>query len=529
MCLLCIMALRFPLSTQRILLLLLLVAVLLINIHRSPLLLEEPRRALVAMEMLYSGDYLVPQIHGEPYLNKPPFFNWMILIGYKLFGVQDWIPRSISLLSLMGLSLLTFRMARKELDAHSAWLAALMVPLSADILFYFSFLGEIDLFYALLSFGLFYSLYSYGGKQQWGRMFLWVWLLAAMGVLTKGLPSVVFAGLSLTAYLVWKGQWKVLFSPRHLMGLGVFILPLSIYFWAYNERADGVALLENLFFESANRLGENGKTGWDHLWRILYFPLALSWQYTLPWGFFLLALLFRDLKKVPKPNLLVFVLLLTLVNIWPYWLASGTRSRYLYMFFPFVSITAAWIWKEWTLRNSRFFREGIPLVFSYLALLPLLGWLAFSGIVLGDFSIPPAFFWLMLAVSLMVILVFFWVKKRKMQALYGFFFTLILLRGVYGFLLTENRIMNSNAANDKAIALAIAGEAGGGPLFLHPSVQGLSFTISYYLEKELQTIIPYAIPSNPGNYLIMDSVQNRGDQVLFSFPGRDQTLVLVRK
>ena len=35
---------------------------------------EEPRRAIVAMEMIFSGDYLQPQLNGWPYYNKPPFF-----------------------------------------------------------------------------------------------------------------------------------------------------------------------------------------------------------------------------------------------------------------------------------------------------------------------------------------------------------------------------------------------------------------------------------------------------------------------
>ena len=48
--------------------------------------MEEPRRALIALEMLYSGDYLTPTIMGELYFAKPPLFNWIIIVSAKLFG-----------------------------------------------------------------------------------------------------------------------------------------------------------------------------------------------------------------------------------------------------------------------------------------------------------------------------------------------------------------------------------------------------------------------------------------------------------
>ncbi len=46
------------------------------------LFLEEPRRALVAMEMMYSGDYIHTTIHGAAYYNKPPLFNWLVVAGW---------------------------------------------------------------------------------------------------------------------------------------------------------------------------------------------------------------------------------------------------------------------------------------------------------------------------------------------------------------------------------------------------------------------------------------------------------------
>ena len=47
---------------------------------------DEPRRALVALEMILSNDYVTPTLNGARYFNKPPLYNWIIAGSYHLFG-----------------------------------------------------------------------------------------------------------------------------------------------------------------------------------------------------------------------------------------------------------------------------------------------------------------------------------------------------------------------------------------------------------------------------------------------------------
>ena len=47
---------------------------------------DEARRALVTGEMVLSGDYITPTINGEPYLNKPPLYNYIVAGYFKMFG-----------------------------------------------------------------------------------------------------------------------------------------------------------------------------------------------------------------------------------------------------------------------------------------------------------------------------------------------------------------------------------------------------------------------------------------------------------
>ena len=55
---------------------------------------EEPRRALPALHMLASGDWLVPRVGSDPYLRKPPLLNWVIALSCKLSGGRsEWAVR----------------------------------------------------------------------------------------------------------------------------------------------------------------------------------------------------------------------------------------------------------------------------------------------------------------------------------------------------------------------------------------------------------------------------------------------------
>lgn len=48
--------------------------------------MEEPRRGLITLEMMYNENPIVPTQMGEYYYKKPPGFNWAMMIFYKILG-----------------------------------------------------------------------------------------------------------------------------------------------------------------------------------------------------------------------------------------------------------------------------------------------------------------------------------------------------------------------------------------------------------------------------------------------------------
>ena len=53
---------------------------------RDPWPADEPRFALVAKQMVESGNWLFPHRGNELYSDKPPMFMWMQAAGYTLTG-----------------------------------------------------------------------------------------------------------------------------------------------------------------------------------------------------------------------------------------------------------------------------------------------------------------------------------------------------------------------------------------------------------------------------------------------------------
>src|SRR5258708_20318719 len=67
---------------------------------------EEPRRALPAIHMLASGDWLVPRVGSIPFLRKPPMVHWLIALSFLATGTKsEWAVRLPSALATLALAL----------------------------------------------------------------------------------------------------------------------------------------------------------------------------------------------------------------------------------------------------------------------------------------------------------------------------------------------------------------------------------------------------------------------------------------
>jgi dolichol-phosphate mannosyltransferase len=179
---------------------------------RAPLLEpQEPRYAEIPRQMLSEGRFLVPVLHGQPYLDKPPLFYWLVMGSYAVFGVHDWAARLIPGLSGVLTVLLTYWWGRRVVGERAGLCGALILSLSAGFIYRQRMLNMDSLLcmwvtaaLAAAHIALTPSLLrskSVGAKNGL-RLGLWVLSAVAcgMGLLTKGPVALVLIATPVLLY-----------------------------------------------------------------------------------------------------------------------------------------------------------------------------------------------------------------------------------------------------------------------------------------------------------------------------------------
>jgi 4-amino-4-deoxy-L-arabinose transferase-like glycosyltransferase len=127
---------RLAAGAAALALLLSVAALLFFSRLRAPLLEpQEARYAEIPRQMLAEGRFVVPVLHGEPYLDKPPLLYWLIMANYRLFGVHDWAARLIPGLAGVLTVLAAYGWARRTVGTRAALCGALALCFSAPFVY----------------------------------------------------------------------------------------------------------------------------------------------------------------------------------------------------------------------------------------------------------------------------------------------------------------------------------------------------------------------------------------------------------
>jgi 4-amino-4-deoxy-L-arabinose transferase-like glycosyltransferase len=313
----------------------LLVPAVLINTGLPQLYGEEPRRAVVALEMLLRNNWIVPTINGESYFLKPPFFNWILASIYHITGdLSEFNTRIITIVSFITFGFVIFFTGRKYVSLTFGLLSSLLFMTAAGNLFFNSLLAEIDMFYSLVTYSGLICLFHFQRQKQYYLLFLTVYLLGAIGVLTKGAPSLVFTGLSLLVFFIVMKEFRKLFSLAHLTGILLFLGITGGYFYAYSRQGDVLQYLLSLSVESGKRF--SGETFRDYLLHIVLYPLDTLMN-LLPASVLIIFTFRRSFPEIIRGNSLIkFALLMVVVHFPVYWLPPGSKQRYILMLYPFM-------------------------------------------------------------------------------------------------------------------------------------------------------------------------------------------------
>jgi 4-amino-4-deoxy-L-arabinose transferase-like glycosyltransferase len=185
---------------------------------------EEGRRILPAIGMLKSGNYIVPEVGGNPYFRKPPLVNWLVAASFRIFGVRnEWTARLPSAVAVLAVAIAFVTVARASLGPRGSIIAALIWMTNIGMIekgrlieieaLYISFCGLAIIFW--LSF-------LAQRKSPWQ---IWVpaSIFLGLGLLAKG-PTLLIFFYAIVFAVCWQMKdWRLLIHPAHFAALAVML------------------------------------------------------------------------------------------------------------------------------------------------------------------------------------------------------------------------------------------------------------------------------------------------------------------
>lgn len=478
------------------------------HLDHLPLKFEEPRRGVVAMEMEFTGNYITPTINGEFYYNKPPIYNWILVALFKVFNShEDWVLRVPTVISFLLLAFVNFKIMRRKLGDKVAQLSSLFFLTSTDLLFYFSFQGEIDMFYSLIVYLQIVSILWFFETKNYRALFLISYFLVSVGVLTKGLPSIAFQGITLLAFFIYYKRFKQLFNIWHFAGFGMFIFIVGGYFYLYSAYNDPLPYIARLFTESSNRTIAQ-KSFFDSITHLFTFPLILV-DILAPWLLIAPLFLTRSIvTKIKESNWLMLIIIFYLSNISLYWVSPGARDRYLYMFVPFATTLFAYLIYNHSQDNKTIPKLADVLLITVMAILivalPILPFVSPVALVDNIFLIALSMF-ILLGLILLSYL------KSSVYKIHIFILFIVSARIGFNYIVMPLRLDDELRDNYKFQTEQILEVVGESPFFFYGAIKHSEkqlpfvshkvvydelahypFQLTYYIEKSRDKVFDFS-------------------------------------
>jgi 4-amino-4-deoxy-L-arabinose transferase-like glycosyltransferase len=323
------------------------------GIHVGDFWRTEGLRAIVAQEMLRSGDWIVPRLYGEPLFTKPPgMYLAIVLCSLPIGHVTEWsarLPSALAACACVGLFAWYFN---RRLGRTAGLVAGLMLPMS------FMWLdkataAEIDMLQtAWITAAILFFFRAVEQETLERDNFGW-WLAALLcmagGVLTKWTAPEFFYGTAIP-YLWWKGRLRLLFRWPHLVSAGCAGLLCLGWIVAAASREGWETFYRTVLWEGLSRLlpGYNDYRPYPWL-ETLFHPFKLLLN-TLPWsGLALLALRpsFYRLGNERERELVAALYCWVLPQVLFWSLPTEHTPRHSFPLFPGIAGLAVMVWLAW--------------------------------------------------------------------------------------------------------------------------------------------------------------------------------------
>lgn len=340
---------------------------------RNPWPADEPRFALIARDMVLSGDWLFPRIGGDLYDDKPPLYFWLLATGYFLTGslrASFLIP---SFLAACAILALVYDLARRLAGREAALAGALLLACTVQFVMV-TRAAQIDAtLCALTTLSLYGLLRHLLLGPAWGWYFVGG-LAAGLGVITKGVGFLPLLVLLPYPFLRARGfaplpridggaRWGLV-ALGFLAGVAAWLVPMLLTVARAGD-PKLIAYRDGILFQQTV---ERYASAWHHVQPWYYFFVEVIPVLWLPGSLLLFWLVPRWREALRERNARVGLPLAWFALVLAFFSASaGKRGVYIFPALP------AFIWAASPYLPQLLRRRGVRNLSLVLAGVLLLG------------------------------------------------------------------------------------------------------------------------------------------------------------
>lgn len=322
----------------------------------------EPREAAVAVSMLETGNWVLPQAYANEFAYKPPMAHWLMAAfsypGGEVTEFTSRLPSALAFIVLMGFVLVFF--GKRIVKFQEAFIATLLLITCVEI-HRAAMTTRVDMLLTMfIVLGLF-QLYRWEDKLELKGLPVFIPLLFGCAILTKGPVGIILPLFIFGVYLLMlrKYSWLTIFKALLYAGVSSLFLPMLWYVAAWKQGGDdflNVVLAENFgrFFHLSTPgisydLGHENGVWYNFVtlaagfipWTIFFFFTLFGIKLHKPQHSFrqLLSDSWKRILTMEKVRLFSLVALVCIVFF--YSIPSSKRSVYLMPAYPFIALFLA--------------------------------------------------------------------------------------------------------------------------------------------------------------------------------------------
>jgi len=222
----------------------------------------EPMFAEAARQMMVTGDWITPYFNEATRFDKPPLIYWLMVMGYKLTGVNTWGARLPSAISAIALTFFAFytlkrfgfpspatvKMPEKEgLRKHQTFLTAVIggtfLILNAETIVWAHAAVSDMLLNACIGSALLCFFIGYVREEarhtedesistSWfsvpNAWYIASYIFLALAVLTKGPVGLVLPGLIVLSFIFYIGKFGTILREMGIIVGALIFLAITV-------------------------------------------------------------------------------------------------------------------------------------------------------------------------------------------------------------------------------------------------------------------------------------------------------------